>query len=166
MTGRLIKILFELDASEWHGHSAESLWAEQIAAKEAPVFQIRNSPFFKTGINHLDVVRGKPSNNDGSFEFIEVIERGGHSTYMLLIQPGDGRINAYWSRLELLGCSYESASINLSNGARLIYSVDVPPTSDIYEVYEVLEDGERARVWDFQEGYANIAEARTNMQQS
>jgi Domain of unknown function (DUF4265) len=166
MTGSLIKILFDLDESDWHGHGSESLWAEPVAGNEAPIFQIRNSPFFAIGINHLDVVRGKPSGHDRVYEFVEVIERGGHSTYMLLMQPGDSRINACWSRLELLGCTYESTTKTFSRGRRLLYSVDVPSTSDIYEVYEVLEGGLREGVWDFQEGYASLPEPRTNIQQS
>jgi hypothetical protein len=89
-------------------------------------------------------------------DFIEVIERGGHSTYMVLIQPAETRIASYWSILKKLGCSYESAHIELSIGRRLLYSVDVPPTADIHEVYETLERGEDQGVWIFQEGYAHF----------
>jgi hypothetical protein len=89
-------------------------------------------------------------------DFIEVIERGGHSTYMVLIQPAETRIASYWSILKKLGCSYESAHIELSIGRRLLYSVDIPPTADIHEVYETLERGEDQGVWIFQEGYAHF----------
>jgi hypothetical protein len=58
-----------------------------------------------------------------------------------------------------MGCSYESASLSLSMGQRLLYSVDVPPTTDIYEVYEMLEKGENDEVWQFQEGHAHIPQS-------
>ena len=58
---------------------------------------------------------------------------------MLLIQPAETRVLSYWNILEGLGCSYESMHIDQSIGRRLLYSVDVPPMTDIHEVYEVLE---------------------------
>jgi hypothetical protein len=159
MTKRLVKIRFELDLSEWHGHGSETFWGEPVAENEQRILQIRNSPFFVKGINNLDVVRAKFTENDVVGDFIEVIERGGHSTYMLLIQPAESRILSYWGILEGLGCSYESMHIDLSIGRRLLYSVDVPPTTDIHEVYEMLERGQDAGVWIFQEGYAHAPES-------
>jgi hypothetical protein len=79
---------FELDVSDWHGHGSETLWAEPIAENEQRILQIRNSPFFAKGINNLDVVKAKFT-DDVVGDFIEVIERGGHSTYMLLMQPAE-----------------------------------------------------------------------------
>lgn len=161
MKDSLIKVRFELDASEWHGHEAETLWATPMPGTEWPSFQISNSPFFTTGINYLDVVSAKPTGSDGVFDFMTVTRRGGHSTYMILVQPAESRINAYWGMLERMGCSYESAHLNLSMGKRLLYSVDVPPTADIYEVYEMLERGENDGVWLFQEGYAHTHQSDT-----
>jgi hypothetical protein len=154
MTKRLVKVRFELDASDWHVHGSETLWAEPIAETEQRILRIRNSPFFAKSINNLDVVKAKCT-NDLVGDFIEIIERGGHSTYMLLIQPAETRIVSYWSILEGLGCSYESMRIDLSIGRQLLYSVDVPPTTDIHEVSEMLERGQDQGVWMFQEGYAH-----------
>jgi hypothetical protein len=160
MAERLAKVRFELDASDWHGHGSETLWAESIAETEQQILRIRNSPFFARGINHLDVVKAKFT-GDFVGDFIEVIERGGHSTYMLLIPPAETRLVPYWGMLERLGCSYESMNIKLSVGRRLLYSVDVPPTTDIDEVYEMLERGQDQGVWMFQEGYAHIPHSPT-----
>jgi hypothetical protein len=156
-----IKIRFELDASEWHGHGTETLWAMPMPGSEWRNFQISNSPFFATGINYLDVVAAKPTEHDGIFDFMTITKRGGHSTYMLFVEPAEARIDVYWGILERMGCSYESAHIDLVMGKRLLYSVDVPPTADLYEVYEMLERGENDGVWLFQEGYAHIPESRT-----
>jgi uncharacterized protein DUF4265 len=51
-----------------------------------------------------------------------------------------------WERLQALGCTYEQASSHL-------LLVDVPPHADIYAVYVLLEEGENAGVWDFEEGH-------------
>jgi hypothetical protein len=160
MIERLVKIRFELDLSDWHAHGSETLWAEPIAENERRVLQIRNSPFFAKGINNLDVVRATFTENSIVGDFIEIIERGGHSTYMLLIQPAETAVLPYWNALERLGCSYESMYIDLSTGRRLLYSVDVPPTTDMHEAYEILEKGQSQGAWMFQEGYAHIPELR------
>jgi len=156
-----VKIRFELDPSDWHGHGSETLWAEQISQTNSNVFVIRNSPFFARRINNGDVVKVERTGGALASDFLEVVERGGHSTYMLLMVPADTRASSYWNLLEGMGCSYESMLINLSIGARLLYSVDVPPCADIYDVYDVLERGEAAEVWKFQEGYAHIPGAKT-----
>jgi hypothetical protein len=166
MTERLIKIRFELDVSDWHGHGTETLWAKPITEDERRIFQIRNSPFFANGINNLDVVFAEPTENNLVFDFLEIIERGRHSTYMLLMQPAEARAAAYWNMLEKLGCSFESMYVDLRIGSRLLYSVDVEPTTDIYEVYEILESGQDQGAWMFQEGYANIPESRPKSQQT
>jgi hypothetical protein len=146
------KIHFELDAYDWHGTGSESLWATPVAGSEWRLFEIRNSPFFALGVNHRDVVQATPTAYDRVFDFTAVVKRGGHSTYMLLIPPTEVRLPSYWKMLKSLGCSYESGHIDLGVGRRLMYSVDVPPTADIHEVYGILEKGEDKGVWIFQEG--------------
>jgi hypothetical protein len=156
MTETLVKIRFELDGEEWHGHGTETLWAMPIAGSQRRLFQLKNSPFYVRGISHLDIVRATPTEGSrGMFDFVEVIERGGHSTYMLLIPPDDPRRGAYWNLLQGLGCSYEGAELGFSFGKRLLYSVDVPPTTDLNEVREVLDKGESDGVWMYQDGYVS-----------
>jgi hypothetical protein len=156
VTETLVKVFFELDSSDWHGHGSETLWATPVPNSEWRHFEIRNSPFFATGINHLDVVAARPTDNDRVVYFTAVTKRGGHSTYMILMQPGDSRVAAYWKMLKEMGCSYESMQIGLSIGRRLLYSVDVPPTADGHEVYDMLERGHDDGVWIFQTGDSNI----------
>src|SRR5260370_38432295 len=98
----------------------------------------------------------KASAFDGDFvlDFKGVVERGGHSTYMLLVKATEPRFGSYWNMLKKSGCSYESANLKLSMGQRSLFSVDVPPSADIHEIYEMLERGKSDGVWIFQEGYA------------
>jgi hypothetical protein len=118
-----------------------------------------NSPFCVRGISFLDVVKAKAHEAGRVFEFEVVVERGGHSTYMLIMDADKHRIDAYWGMLEKMGCTYESSHIDLSFGRRPLYSVDVPPSADIYEVYDFLERGANDKVWLFQEGYAYLPKA-------
>lgn len=60
-----------------------------------------------------------------------------------------GDFEKYWSPLEkLLGCTYES-----SKDPETVFAVDVPPEVDVHAAYGLLEDGERANVWEFGEGH-------------
>src|ERR1700682_191484 len=43
----LIKVRFELDPSDWHGHASETLWASPIVESEWGNFRILNSPFLR-----------------------------------------------------------------------------------------------------------------------
>src|SRR5262245_50022173 len=108
----LVKVHFELDSSDWHGHGGESLWAEPVSTGDRRLFRILNSPFFAKGINNRDIVKAQPTQNESVFEFEGVAERGGHSTYMLIMSGGSDRTSLHWNMLERLGCSYESTSID------------------------------------------------------
>jgi hypothetical protein len=154
MARRLVKIRFKLDPVDWHGHGFETVWAEP-SARDATLFQIANSPFFATGINYRDVVAADPSNVERMFDFSRVVERSGHSTYMVLVKDDEPRFAASWANLHRQGCTYESAHIELSIGHRLLLSVDVPPTAELHEVYQYLAKGEEDGVWRYQEGYAH-----------
>jgi hypothetical protein len=160
MTEKLIKVSFELDPSDWHGHGSETLWASPIVESEWRHFRIMNSPFFARGISYRDIVKASAFDNDFILDFKEVVERGGHSTYMLLFEATEPRFSSYWNMLEKSGCSYESTRIELSIGQRSLFSVDVPPSADIYEIYEILQRGERDSVLMFQEGYAYLDNAK------
>lgn len=83
MSARLKKVRFVLDATDWHGHGGETLWAAPIDDQPWH-FRIVNSPFFARGISHYDVVEATPSDDNVTLEFARVVERAGHSTYMLI----------------------------------------------------------------------------------
>jgi len=159
MPEQLVKVHFDLDSSDWHGHGGESLWAAPVVGTDWRNFRIMNSPFFVRGVSFQDVVKANAQEAGFVFEFETVVERGGHSTYMLIMETSKPRVDAYWNMLEKMGCSYESSHIDLSVGRRPLYSVDVPPCADIYEVYEMLERGANDKIWMFQEGYAHLPKA-------
>ena len=153
MARRLVKVRFELDSSDWHGLGSEALWASAEDA-EAGSFQLMNSPFFTRGIGYLDTVRAKATEESNIFDYEEVIERSGHSTYMILTESESMEFQKLWNLLESSGCSHESATIQLGIGRRILLSVDVPPAANLHEVYDLLMKGEDDGIWIFQEGFA------------
>jgi hypothetical protein len=158
MAEQLVKVHFELDPKDSHGHGGEFLWAAPTGSPTGDEFELRNSPFYAKGVSFKDVVKASPSGDARVFEFERVVKRSGHSTYMLLVEPDTPKFQAYWELLKARGCSYESGALNLSSRRLDHYSVDVPPSADIYEVYRLLEKGEHDGVWAFQEGHAHLHE--------
>jgi hypothetical protein len=153
MVENLVKVRFNLDPRDWHGHGSETLWAAPAPESEWRSFQIMNTPFFTMGIGHLDFVTAAASETDGIFDFDKVAKRGGHSAFMLLVVPTEERFESYWKLVEKMGCSFERMKIELSIGERLLFSVDVPPWADLEEAVEMLERGNNDGIWIFQVGY-------------
>jgi hypothetical protein len=51
-----------------------------------------------------------------------------------------------WKAFQMAGCTYESVN-------EKYISIDIPANSDVVVLYTLLEDGETAGVWVFEEGY-------------
>ncbi len=151
----LVKIIFELDADDWHGYPSETVWAAIVRTEEGQLFELQNSPFYMRGVSYLDLVRASPLPEEPHvLNFTGVFARSGHSTYWLLVPPEkSAEFEERWKMLAVLGCSYESGTIRLQPGVRKLYSVDVPPATDIHSVYRLLQDGEEQSVWLFAEGH-------------
>lgn len=80
--------------------------------------------------------------------FSAVVERGGHSTYRIMLAPETRaeRFEALWQQLASLGCTYESAPPRF-------LAIDVPPQTDVYAVYRILARVQEAGLWSFEEGH-------------
>lgn len=55
-------------------------------------------------------------------------------------------VNAFIAELSSLGCEFEAITERFR-------AIDVPPPSDIYQVYDVLERGQDQGLWLFEEGH-------------
>ncbi|MEZ5499804.1 MAG: DUF4265 domain-containing protein [Steroidobacteraceae bacterium] len=131
------------------GGSPERLWAKRLPSDRA-YFELRNSPFFAKGVSYMDVVEATEDPDcAGEFEYRRTLSNSGHSTYRILVPKKSESFAAWWARLASLECTYEYAD----EGAKLLYAVDVPPAADIFEVYKILEEGERQSIWVFDEGH-------------
>lgn len=142
---RLVKINFDLNSKEWPSIKSEGLWAEELDSGE---YSIRNSPFYIYGISASDVVYAR--NIDGALTFAGVAKRGGHSTYRILLKESQSidspEFLRVWKPLQDIGCTYELAK------SRWL-AVDVPMATDIFAAYKLLEQGEAAGVWTFEEAH-------------
>lgn len=139
----LTKVVFSLEESDWHSHATESMWARSEGADR---FRLENVPFYVYRVSYGDVVT--TVTEEGQRFFHGVSERSGHSTYRIFLteEASEEGFDEYWSTLRSVGCTYE-------RGTDYLIAVDVPPEADIYEAYEALERGVRAKAWDFEEGH-------------
>ncbi|MGH9334158.1 MAG: DUF4265 domain-containing protein [Vicinamibacteria bacterium] len=117
------------------------MWAEPSVGGR---FRLRNVPFYTYEMSYDDTVVASESQDGWVFQY--VAERGGHSTYRIFVSNTESlkRFSDFWARLERIGCTLERATERL-------FAVDVPPEADIHKAYEVLQSGEMAGVWDFEE---------------
>jgi len=99
-----------------------------------------------------DVVKAKTIGGQPIVQAVE--QRGGHSTYRLFLSSGiatsDDPFKKYWQPLESLGVTFERANDRL-------LSLDVPSHSDVNQAYELLQAGEDAGAWDFEEAHCGHA---------
>jgi hypothetical protein len=139
----LRKLFFRLEENAWHGSATESLWAEPVQGGR---YRLRNSPFYAFGVSAEDVVFAQEQ--EGLLFFTGVSLRGGHSTYRIMKarEPGPEQFERHWEPLRQAGCSYEA-------GPGRLLAVDVPSEADFQHVYTLLEQGEHAGVWHFEEGH-------------
>ena len=136
----LVKVSITLTSDNIQNASTETLWAEPLGNDN---YRLQNSPFAAYGFSYLDVVKARGNETP---EVVEIVENSGHSTYRLLLEAGvleSDRFGQYWQKLEHIGCTYEGSQSKL-------LSIYVPPSSDIFTAYSILESGESAGVWKFE----------------
>lgn len=139
-----IKIFFPTDSEDWHGVSGEWLWASNCGGNR---FIIENIPINVYGISYHDIVSAV-INDDQVLQYRDVVEKGGHSLYRIIINRGYNvdDFRKRWKMFEDVGCSYES-----NKNPERVFAINVPPDADVYFVYDLLEQGVEDGVWDFEE---------------
>ena len=150
----LVKVFFDVPEKDGSVMKTESLWAEPLGGDR---YRLRNVPFLAFGFSEQDVITAKEDN--GALRVTGVAIRSGHSTYRLVL-PEDTSEEKFlqdWVPLKELGCTYERAT-------RRYIAIDVPPPADIYAVYNALEEGEGAGLWEFEEGHCGHLLPKTRPQ--
>lgn len=146
---QFVKVAINLPASDWHSHALETMWAEPVSADR---YRLQNVPFYAYGLSFDDVVIARQIG--GQLYVQDVVERGGHSTYRVFlaqdVNRDESRFQQTWAPLQEIGVTYEQAN------ARLL-AIDVPDTTDIVQAYKLLQRGEEAGVWDFEEAHCGHA---------
>ncbi|MQY41377.1 DUF4265 domain-containing protein [Epibacterium sp. SM1969] len=139
------KVFAELKSEDWHGYSTESLWATPV---EEGRFRIENSPFFAEGFSFGDIV--DTIMRDGVAWITGLARPSGSSTYRILLGENveAAQFTRFWKPLQQAGCSFEHGDFGFE-----IRAVHVPKETDIHKAYRLLEAGEAASVWEFEEGH-------------
>lgn len=124
---------------------------ERMHAKElgGGRYALDNSPFYTFDISFEDVFLAEQK--DGELVFSEIVSRGGHSTYRVKLPVGHDHdyFLKHWPALDKLGCTFEGSSVSQQR----LYSIDVPPKTDVHKVYRVLEEKEQQEIWYFEEAH-------------
>ena len=111
-------------------------------------FVLENYPFYVYGLSYQDTVSAEME--DGRWMFREIVKRGGHSTYRILVdEASEEKFSLRWPQLQDLGCTYEQGG----RKELRLYSVNIPPETDVSAAFAVMQAGEDAGEWDFEEGY-------------
>lgn len=139
-----IKIKIPLPANDPSGGEAEWVWAEP----EGDSFVLKNVPIFAYRLSYGDSVTTRTEND--VLVFKDVVRRGGHSTYRIYAKfdRKSPKVMKVLRALEKMHCDIEPATDK-------IIGVDVLPEADVYDVYRVLEEAERAGILEFEEGHCS-----------
>ena len=148
----LVRVSFALDPSEWHGCPWEGFWTEPVAIPGGVVYRVLNSPFYAKNISYLDLIKAMKDPECDRLIFDAAWKRSGHSTYMLYRDDSDyNRFDDALEKLCKLGCTYESTTWGEKNGT--LYSLDIPPETDILLIHKMLEGAQERNEMAFQKGF-------------
>jgi hypothetical protein len=142
----LVRIRVPLDpAPDAGGPPDDWLWAEPLGSGR---FRIESCPFFAYGISRDDVVRAEAAAGEDAPRLDHVVEKGGHRTLRLALDPrvelADAGIQGLLERLLELGCTHEALRPKL-------VAIDLPPEVDVAVVAELLQAlvDDRTILWEW-----------------
>ena len=112
----------------------ETLWAYNLGGDR---YRLDNHPFYAYFVSVGDIVHA-PYDADGQFPTCRaVLEKSGNRTVRVISKPpleGGNSSDQLMTRLVALGCNYEGAN-------RSYFSVNVPSTTDLATVCDILTTG-------------------------
>ena len=132
------KLRFAFENAEGQSET-ESLWAYELTTG----YEIDNIPFYAKNVAVGDLVSAE-QDEQGLLWFSELIRPSGHSTVRIWFARKDD-VPIVREQLRQLGCSSE-----LSDLDRLV-AVDIPPSVRYEDVKMVLDDGESAGTFEYEE---------------
>lgn len=137
-----VKILFPLDrVDDYPPFEVESVWAVRTADG---MYRIDNIPFYIEGIALNDVVHAKRA-DDGVLKFDSIASTAGHSTLRVVFFDVSIQ-DEFYKKIEALGCKWEGAY------EPSLIAIDIPPSSDLSAVLNILAAGCGKELLDYEEG--------------
>lgn len=133
-TEGLVRIRVPLDpAPDSAGPADDWLWAEALGSGR---YRVESCPFFAYGISREDVVRAIDGVGEEAPQLDEVVEKGGHRTLRLALDPrvelSEPSVQTLLEQLLELGCTHEALRPKL-------VAIDLPPEVDVGNVAERLQ---------------------------
>jgi hypothetical protein len=141
----VVRVMFKLEPSEVHDWEVETLNAVSVGPDR---YRLLQTPSYAYGYSHHDIVAAR-LDKSGTPWVRRLMKASGHSTYRIIIaecRTSKATFDEYWQELGNVGCVYEMV------GDRYV-KVDVPPGVDIDFTWELLEAGEAAGAWYFEEAH-------------
>jgi hypothetical protein len=145
-TEGLVRIRVPLDRSASEpGPADDWVWGEPLGNGR---YRVESCPFFAYGISRNDVVRAQDGTGQESPQLEDVIEKSGHRTLRLALDPevtlGGPDAQKLLERLLEMGCTHELLRPK-------IVAIDLPPQADLEAVAGVLQEQARAGslVWEW-----------------
>lgn len=138
-----VRVVFELPDGDVA--TAENLWAKRLADGN---FELTNIPALAYGVNLGDVIRAQKK-EDGRYYFAGLVGRGGHRTFRVAPNEGaEGRLDVL--RQMVLTCGGQ-----VERSGEMYFAIDLPPDAQVAAMTELLEQGEAAGDWEFEESGAD-----------
>jgi hypothetical protein len=103
----------------------ETPWAEPVGS----FFRLDNLPWLAFGISDDDIVEAEPTEFEGVFEFVRVVEASGNRLVRVIFE--DGQYQSLMDQLQVMGCHYEGAN-------KRYFAVSIPPSVSLEEVVNLL----------------------------
>lgn len=149
--GDLVEVWFQIE-KDADGYPESRSWEGMRAhPSNEGGFVLDSVPFYLRNVSRGDTVLAV----QGEFlEFAEVLARGGHNTYRLLLADvPESEITSTIAELESLGLAVEKSE----NG--ILLAVDVPPSVDQREIDGYLAEQRELGRWQVQDGFLSSIEA-------
>lgn len=140
----LITVWFPI-AKDEDGYPESRSWEGMLSVQQERGFLVMSVPFYLKNVSKGDLVTA----DQGEFlAFGQVVERGGHNTYRLLMSEADNStvIQAV-AELEERGLAVERSE------NRILLAVDVPPSLPQGDIDAYLLEQQQLGRWQIQDGY-------------
>jgi hypothetical protein len=154
-----VEIWFTVSPDD-EGYPSEIRWEQLLArplVEEDDCFQIESIPFYLKNVSRGDIVKatisgnshGGASTEEDRFEFDEIVCRGGHNTYRLLIRHKH-KDDPQFTESELTGMG-----LAVETQFNDFIAVDVPDTVDQGAIEDFLVAEKESGRWGMQDGFLN-----------
>jgi hypothetical protein len=140
----LVEVWFRID-KDADGYPETRSWEGILARRTEEGYVLDSVPFYLKNVSRGDTVAAVQAD---FLSFNEVVSRGGHNTYrLLLVDAPDSEMRQVVSDLEKLGLTVER------NENGILLAVDVPPSVDQEKVDAYLIEQVELGRWQVQDAF-------------